>query len=150
MRARWILIHMALVMAAGCFQDTTPQHSDFLPLDYRSSFKSVRPCRVVPKHDNHYQTLFANLTAADPYSAASFPLPAGSVVLAEEYNDPSCTSLIGFRLMAKEAAGYDPANGDWHWQELDANQRVLKDGRLTTCSSCHAQPPCNDFLCSQP
>ena len=150
MRARWLL--MALVSVGGCFQDSTPQHSDLLPLDYQSSgqFKNVRPCRLVQKHDNHYQTLFANLTAADLYSAASFPLPAGSVVVAEEHDDPSCSSLIGFRLMAKEAAGYDPANGDWHWQELDGNQRVLKDGRLTACSSCHAQPPCNDFLCSPP
>jgi hypothetical protein len=52
--------------------------------------------------------------------------------------------------MAKEQPGYDSAAGDWHWQQLDANQRVQKDGHLQTCSSCHAQAPCSDYLCSPP
>jgi hypothetical protein len=52
--------------------------------------------------------------------------------------------------MAKENPGYDPGNHDWHWQRLDSNQRVLEDGKVANCSSCHAQPTCNDYLCAPP
>ena len=143
----------ALVFAAGCFQDSTPQHSAFLPTNtsYHSTFQQVRNCRLVTEHDSHYEVVFANDVASDPYITASYPLPAGSVVVAEEHGDPSCNSLVGYKLMAKEKPGYDSTNGDWHWQQLDDNQRVLKDGRLTACSTCHATttPPCNDYLCAR-
>ncbi len=141
----------ACVLCLGCFQDSTPAHSQFLPLDYQSTFLTVRTCRFNAGHDNKYQRVLANPTAAAPYTTGSYPLPEGSVVVAEEHQDPSCSSLVGYYLMAKEPAGYDRAAGDWHWQQLDDTQRVLKDGHLTTCSSCHAsQPTCNDYLCSPP
>jgi hypothetical protein len=140
----------ACVLATGCFQDSTPQHSDFLPLDYQSAFPEVRTCRAITVHDSGYLRVLANPLAAEPYTIGSYPLPAGSVVVAEQHNDPGCGSLTGFRLMAKEAAGYDSKAADWHWQVLDGNQRVQEDGRLSTCSSCHAQPPCADYLCSPP
>ncbi len=150
-RVLWLVMAMSLV-GTGCFQDSTPQHSGFLPLNYQSTFTIVRTCRLNVQHANQYQVVFADPTfAADPYTNGIYPLPAGSVVVAEEHgNDSFCNSLTGFYLMAKEQPGYDTAVHDWHWQELDANQRVLQDGHLTTCSSCHAQPPCNDFLCSPP
>jgi hypothetical protein len=139
-------------LAAGCFQDSTPQHSPFIPLDYQASFPEVRSCRVVADHGLAYQRVLANPIAATPYTTGSYPLPAGSVVLAEQHSDPSCMSLTGFYLMAKEKPGYDSANADWHWQRLDPNQRVLEDGRLQKCSSCHAQPApaCHDYLCAPP
>ena len=140
------------LLGAGCFQDSTAQHSAFLPLNYQSTFKVVRTCRLNVSHSNQYQRVLADpIFAADPYTNGTSPLPAGSVVVAEEHgNDSSCSSLIGYYLIAKEKPGYDTAADDWHWQQLDGNQRVNQDGHLTTCSSCHAQPPCNDFLCSPP
>ena len=149
-RLQWILWTVCLV-TAGCFQDSTAKHSDFLPLNYQSVFQTVRTCRLNVSHANQYQLVYANAIAADPYTSGTYPLPAGSVVVAEDHgNDPSCNSLNGYHLMAKEKTGYDSAAGDWHWQELDGNQRISQDGRLTTCSSCHAQAPCRDFLCSPP
>jgi len=138
------------LLLAGCFQDSTAQHSAFLPLDYQSSFQVVRACRAITSHDLAYQRVLANSVAADPYVSASYPLPAGGVVVAEQHGDSSCNSLTGFYLMAKEKPGYDNASGDWHWQRLDDNQRVLEDGRLQKCSSCHVQSPCTDHLCSPP
>ena len=150
-RVLWLAMAGCL-LGAGCFQDSTAQHSAFLPLsNYQATFQVVRDCRLNIQHSNQYQLVYANTIAAEPYTNGVYPLPAGSVVFAEEHdNDSSCTSLTGYYLMAKERPGYDSAAHDWHWQELDDNQRVLKDGHLTTCSSCHAQPPCNDFLCSPP
>ncbi len=138
------------LLSGGCFQDSTPQHSTFLPLDYQSKLQVVRTCRPVPDHGLGYQRVLANDVAAVPYTAGNYPLPVGSVVVAEQHTEASCSSLNGFYLMAKEKPGYDPLAGDWHWQRLDLFQRVLEDGRLSTCSSCHAQPTCNDFLCSPP
>jgi hypothetical protein len=146
-----VLMCVACLLGAGCFQDSTQQHSTFLPLNYKSTWQNVRACRLVIQHANQYQLVFANSIAVDPYTAGASPLPAGSVVVAEQHgNDASCNNLLGYYLMAKENPGYDSAAGDWHWQELDINQRVSQDGHLTTCSSCHAKPPCNDFLCSPP
>jgi hypothetical protein len=140
------------LLGTGCFQDSTAQHSAFLPLSYKSTFQVVRTCRLAVPHSNQYQRVLADpIFAADPYTSGTYPLPPGSVVVAEQHgNDSSCNSLIGYYLMDKEKPGYDSAAGDWHWQELDVNQRVIQDGHLTTCSSCHAQPPCHDFLCSPP
>jgi hypothetical protein len=148
------LIGLTLIacLGAGCFQDSTQQHSTFLPLTYKSTYQTVRSCRLVVAHSNQYQVVLADpIYAADPYTNGPYPLPAGSVVVAEQHgSDSSCNSLMGYYLMAKEKPGYASTAGDWHWQELDSNQRVIQDGRLTTCSSCHAQPPCNDYLCSPP
>jgi hypothetical protein len=150
MRIRhWLGLLLAAPLA-GCFQDSTPQHSNFLPLDYPKGFPVVRTCRVVTDHDFAYEKVLANAVAADPYIGGSYPLPEGAVVVGEQHGDPSCSSLSGFFLMAKAQPGYDSAGGDWHWQRLDSNQRVLEDGHLQKCSSCHAQPPCTDHLCSPP
>ena len=150
--SRLLGLTLIACLGAGCFQDSTQQHSAFLPINYQSTFQTVRSCRLNVQHSNQYQRVLADPTfAADPYTSGSYPLPAGSVVVAEEHgNDPSCNNLVGYYLMAKEKPGYASTAGDWHWQELDSNQRIIQDGRLTTCSSCHAQPPCNDFLCSPP
>ena len=142
------MMGVACLLGAGCFQESTPQHSSFLPLnEYPAKFQTVRFCRPSVQHDNRYLKVLSNL--GDPYTT---PPPAGTVVVAEEHGDSNCSSLIDFKVMAKENAGYDSAAGDWHWQVLDNNQDIIKgqDGHLTTCSSCHAkQPPCNgDYLCS--
>jgi hypothetical protein len=141
----------ALAASLGaCFQDSTAQHSAYLPLDYLTTFQFVRTCRAVAAHGLGYQRVLANSVAAALYTAGSTPLPAGSVIVAEQHTEASCGSLTGFYLMTKEQPGYDRNAADWHWQRLDANQRVLEDGRLQKCSSCHAQAPCLDYLCSPP
>jgi len=145
---RWLLVGPCLLLAS-CFQDSTAKHSELLPLDYQSSFQAVRTCRAVTAHGLGYQRVLANTVAADAYTSGN-PLPAGGIVAAEQHSDLSCSSLTGFYLMTKEQPGYDTAAGDWHWQRIDANQRVLEDGRLQKCSSCHAQAPCTDYLCSPP
>lgn len=147
MRTRWLVLLLG-AMTAGCFQDSTAQRSTLLPFDYQTTFQPVRGCRLNLAHDNAYQVVFANAVGAEPYTSRIAPLPAGSVIVAEHHQDPTCSSLTGYTLMAKEGLGYDPPTDDWHWQKLDSNQRVLDDGRLATCSSCHAKPPCSNFLCS--
>lgn len=132
----------------GCFQDSTPQHSSYLPLDYQSTFPVVRDCRLVVGHQNSYEKVFANPIANEAYLAPSYPLPEGSVVVAEQHGDSACNSLSGFLLMAKQSAGYDTSAGDWRWQRLDLNQRIEQDGKLQSCASCHAKCLPADYVCS--
>jgi hypothetical protein len=142
----------AALLLCGCFQDSARKHSDLLPLSYPAGFPTVRDCRLVVGHQNNYQKVLANSVAADAYISRSYPLPAGSVVVAEQHGgDPSCGSLGGYYLVAKEQPGYYSAGGDWHWQRLDVKQRILEDGRLETCASCHAScAAASDYLCSPP
>jgi hypothetical protein len=146
-RLLWVLP----LLLGGCFQDSTPKHSDYLPLDYQSKFRLVRACRQISGHESNYEQVLASpASAADAYSLGTYPLPEGSVIVAEQHGDPSCGSLNGYYLMAKEKAGYDPAGSNWHWQKLDINQRIEEDGKLGTCSSCHAKCASNDGLCAPP
>jgi hypothetical protein len=143
------LVASALLLGA-CFQDSTPQHSSFLPLDYQSTFPTVRDCRLVAGHQNSYEKVLVNPTANEAYLAPSFPLPEGSVVVAEQHSEPSCGSLVGYLLMAKQKPSYDSNAADWRWQKLDLNQRIEQDGKLQSCSSCHAKCLPADYVCSPP
>lgn len=145
----WLVVASVLLLG-GCFQDSTPQHSTYLPLDYQSTFPIVRDCRLVVGHQNSYEKVLANPIGNEPYLTPSYPLPEGSVLVAEQHSEPSCSSLGGYLLMAKQKPGYDSSAGDWRWQRLDVNQRVEQDGKLTTCSSCHAKCLPADYVCSHP
>lgn len=144
----WLLASALLL--GGCFEDSTPQRTTYLPLDYQARFPIVRDCRLVVEHQNRYERVLANPIANEPYLATSYPLPEGSVVVAEQHSDPSCGSLNGYLLMAKEKLGYDSSAGDWRWQKLDVNQRIEQDGKLASCSSCHAKCLPADYVCSPP
>jgi hypothetical protein len=155
MKASTWIAGAALTLLCACFQDSTPQHSHFLPLSgsgqFPDTFPTVRDCRLVAGHENTYQKVLANAVASDPYTSAGYPLPTGSVVVAEQHgDDSSCNSLGGYYLMAKEPPGYDRSSADWHWQQLDANQRIEQDGKLQTCASCHSMCASSDYLCSAP
>ncbi len=140
-----------VLLVGGCFEQDSPARSAVVPVDYQASFGKVRSCRPNPKHDRPYLLVRANSVAKEPYLAGAYPLPEGSVLVAEEYQDPECSSLAGLSVMYKEKAGYDPAAGDWRWQRIDAYRNLLEDGRLPTCSSCHASTcSVRDLTCSQP
>lgn len=145
---RWVALAFLL---AGCFQQDSSPRSTVLPADYQASFVKARSCRANPNHDHPYMLVRANGVAKEPYLGDSFPLPTGSVLVAEEYQDPECNTLLGLTVMYKEKPGYDAKHADWRWQRLDAYRNLLDDGQLPTCASCHASScPTRDLTCSQP
>src|SRR5262249_40895209 len=91
--------------------------------------------------------------AADPYQKDANPLPLGSVVVKEEYGDPQCdyNSLQRWRVMRKEAPGFDPQDGDWHWQYLTPRREVVYNDK-STCITRHVRPDClsRDYMCTLP
>jgi len=123
------------------------------PANYRDTYTEVRDCRFSTEHGGVYIRVLANPIAAQPYINLANPLPVGSIVIKEEYSsDPTCTvqdNLAQWRVMRKEAPGFDPVAGDWHWQWVDPDRSVRFNDK-TTCIGCHTRPEClaRDHMCT--
>jgi hypothetical protein len=87
-------------------------------------------------------------------------MPDGSVIVKVTFESTDCSpaALAGFFVMQKRA-GFDPEGGNWYWQELAADRKVLTDGRDEQCSSCHrGRASCEgfgaesgrDYTCTEP
>lgn len=151
-----------LGISGGCGPGGDPPAASLIPADYDSRFAEVRGCRMTFEHISSYgagaPTISNIRVVLDPgamanYRVAGRTLPVGSTVIKEEYADPTCSTIIGWTVMRKEPAGYDPARGDWRWQRVRASDRqVLEDGRVTRCIGCHDRPECTsrDWQCTEP
>ncbi len=133
---------------------TTPEGPEpILPADYQASYVEVRDCRFSLEHGGVYMRVLASPEAAAAYQANANPLAVGTVVVKEEYSDDQCeaSELLRWRAMRKEAPGFDPADGDWHWQYLTPRREVVYNDK-GTCISCHLQPDCviRDYMCTLP
>jgi hypothetical protein len=123
------------------------------PADYRQTFAQVRDCRFSIEHGGVTIRVFANTTGASPYLREESPLPVGTVVVKEEFDAPDCGNdddLLRWRVMRKEAPGFDPEDGDWHWQWVEPDRSVRFDDKAT-CISCHRDPDClvRDYMCTE-
>ncbi|MBI4584508.1 MAG: cytochrome P460 family protein [Planctomycetes bacterium] len=133
---------------------STPEGPEpILPADYRSSYVEVRNCRFSLEHGGVYIRVLASPEAALKYLENANPLPVGSVIVKEEYSDDHCeaSELLRWRVMGKESPGFDPADGDWHWQWLTSRCEVVYDDKKT-CIGCHLQSDCvrRDYMCTLP
>lgn len=139
-------------VANGLVGCPPPAPTPIFPADYRATFREVRDCRFSIEHGGVSIRVLANEIAADPYLAGANPLPEGSIVLKEEFTGPDCndTDLDRWRVMRKEAAGFDPQFGDWAWQWVDADGSVRFNDK-TTCIGCHIVPEClsRDYMCTE-
>ncbi len=150
-----------VVLAGGCGPDETPAATSLVPTDYARRFPEVRGCRNTIEHASSYGPGTPSISnirvVASPEAMANYrvegrTLPAGSLVIKEEFADSSCSTVIGWTVMRKEP-GYDTAHGDWHWQRVRASDRaVLEDGRVSRCISCHNRTECTsrDWMCTEP
>jgi hypothetical protein len=132
------------------------------PADYRDTYIEVRDCRLGIEHGGEMIRVLANPIAAQPYLKLQNPLPVGSIVIKEEYDfsatdcsDP--TKIMSWSAMRKETPGFDPIDGDWHWQRVAAPSRSIicaaKDdcpGFTCTSAGCHHLPEClaRDYMCT--
>lgn len=158
MRSLTFLGFPALLLSCG--PEDPPAPTSLVPADYASTFVEVRGCRMTSEHTattpglvvSHIRVL-TNPEAATPYRTHAPQLPVGTLVIKEEYADPSCSRLRAWTVMRKEAPGYDPMRNNWRWQRVRASDRaVLVDGRVESCASCHAAAACRarDWQCTVP
>jgi hypothetical protein len=56
-------------------------------------------------------------------------------LLLSEHDAPSDPGPI--LVMQKRSPGYDPEHGDWYFAFLTKELRVMREGKLTDCATCH-------------
>ena len=122
------------------------------PDDYLETFTEVRDCRFSSSHPGMVRVL-VNDAGADAYLAGENPLPTGTIVVKEVFDGTDCddySELGTWAAMRKEAAGFDPEDGDWHWQEVRPDRSVETDTK-TSCIACHSRDECagRDFMCTE-
>lgn len=162
MKARAALLLASLAIpVVSCGPDEEAVNS-LVPDGYAARFTEVRNCRNTIEHiATTTQPMVSNIRvltnpeAAEAYRMNAARLPVGTVIVKEEFDDPSCSraSLRAWTVMRKEPAGYDTAHNDWRWQRVRASDNaVLVDGRVASCISCHNRPACTsrDWQCTVP
>lgn len=121
------------------------------PANYRSTYTEVRNCRFSIEHGGLSIRVLANAIGLQSYLDNAELLPVGSVIVKEEYDGPDCVDadLVRWRVMRKEAPGFDPADSDWHWQWVEKDRSVLFNDK-STCIGCHIRPECRDrdYMCT--
>lgn len=95
-------------------------------------------------------TTYVNELALGAVNTKAGQMPAGSVVVKENYMPDS--TLAAITVMHK-IEGYNPDHSDWFFAkflptgELDAGPNGMAlEGRVGGCQSCHAQKKDNDYL----
>jgi hypothetical protein len=121
------------------------------PANYRDTYTEVRDCRFSIEHGGVTIRVFANDVGAQPYLDDANPLPVGSIIVKEEFAGSTCDDedFVRWRPMRKEAPGFDPEDGDWHWQWVEPDRTVTFDDK-STCIGCHVRPEClaRDYMCT--
>ena len=135
--------------------------------DLRASYTMVRPCRFPGEHSalNGF-TVWVNQKGAASFAAiwqtppGVSELAPGSVVVKELYSGQGCDPKTAERWVAMEKrSGFDPAHGDWFWQEVSSDRKVTVNGADEHCFDCHTgSQSCDgyglaagrDYLCTVP
>jgi hypothetical protein len=141
-------------LAVGCGSGTETDDEPLFADDFAATYREVRSCRRSGDHDLNHVRIVVNATGHDTFVDRGGPFPVGTSVVKVEYADPDCMDLIGFTAMRRDAPGSHPESGDWTWQRLDADRKVVQSGNIPECVSCHAScgvpPDGHDWTCAAP
>ena len=81
----------------------------------------------------------------------SFKAPVGSVSI-KPFNNDGKPGVDGIAVMIKKEPGYDPENGDWHYEMRTPKGELMKKGgmpmagKIGMCIGCHAAASAKDYL----
>lgn len=154
---------MALASAAvatGCVDEPgPPPATPLIPANVEAIWPEARACRTSHEHWLHSVRVVVNPPAWQAYTTwlpldpGNLPFPVGSLLVKTEYDDQFCGHRVGYTVMSKQPKGYWPEGNDWRWQRLDADRKVLADGKLAIdCAHCHqthcAPPVGYDLTCT--
>jgi hypothetical protein len=172
----WLLVLVTLAGVA-CSSSSKPGANDsgtggdagvaIFPATFRGAgFQMVRACRAPGEHSGlNGFTVWVDDADAATYDrilsgGGGQQMPYGAVVIKELFNDRDCTVVDRWVAM-KKTADFDPAHGDWYWQDVAPTRAVLREGQLPACSDCHEGTPDGtcagfgtmngmDYLCTAP
>lgn len=146
---------VASLASAGCGPEPESGPEPLFPADADTAWNELRDCRHSHEHELRFIRVFASPDAEAPYLALSpdMPYPVGARLVKFEYDDANCTDLLGYTALEKLPAGVAPAGGDWLWQRVGPNRKVLEEGAMPRCINCHqdhCEPPNGyDLTCAE-
>ncbi|WP_051694461.1 cytochrome P460 family protein [Desulfohalovibrio reitneri] len=92
-----------------------------------------------------YLTTYVNDTAMQAIKRMDVPLPAGSIIVKENYNKDK--KLMAVTAMEK-MDGFAPDSGDWYYIKYTSDGEIQASGDVESCRTCHAQASHHDYLFS--
>ncbi len=84
---------------------------------------------------------------------STFTVPVGTVSI-KTANMDGIAGVDAYAVMVKKPAGYDTANGDWHYEMRMPDGTIMNDpmtnqpmsGPIPMCIECHAAAKAKDYL----
>lgn len=146
MKTTLLFSSILLFGVAGCEVEVDP--NAFFPQDYTTTMTQLGGCRVSSTHSDPYYLLHITSTSKDAFNAG-MPLPKDTVVLKTQYHDKDCTDFSRWTVMKKREAGFDTANFDWEWQNVDGEGQIAEQGKIGYCINCHKALMCAEEVCSK-
>jgi len=122
---------------------------------FERSYREMRDCRVSHEHDLHSIRVLASPSAQEPYAALSpdVPYPEGATLVKLEYDDEECNELVLYTAYRKLAPDTNLVGGDWWWQRVSPDRKVIEEGapwRCLNCHTVHCAPPYGfDLTCAE-
>lgn len=97
-------------------------------------------------HEKRLVTIYVNKTGADAYRKLSAPLPEGTIIAKETFEDKNGKpgKLVEISVMKKLKAGQSKDSGDWYFAVLNPDG-TLKEENGKTCIECHSFSA-NDYV----
>lgn len=103
-------------------------------------------------HASSYGVIYVNNLAREAMlSAQPSTLPAGSIIVREEFAkiDDKQPQLVA--VMVKRASGFSPKSGDWEYLLVDgALKKIRERQKKGVCLDCHQSQRSRDFVFSVP
>lgn len=110
------------------------------PADFAETYTVARPCFLTHEHELRYVQVFADALAYPTYTEFEDPYPVGATIVKIEYDSPDgCEDITQLTAMKKLAAGENTPGGDWWWQQVSPDRRVLEEGAPFRCINCHTE-----------
>ncbi len=125
--------------------DATALWNHLQKVNYAASYKLFPgKGRMYPGSQPHgaFLTTYVNDAAFDALRGGSARLPAGSILVKENYMPDR--SLAAVTVMYK-VAGFDASNNDWYWLKRSADGTVEASGKPAGCIACH-KPAARDYV----
>jgi hypothetical protein len=92
-----------------------------------------------------YLTTFVNDKALEAIHSKTPMLPAGSIVVKENYtNDKKLAAVTAIY----KISNFDPEVNDWYWLKYTPDGTIAAKGKVDGCISCHVRAKSSDWLFS--
>jgi hypothetical protein len=114
--------------------------------DYKSYTPMSASLFKSESHQKRLVMIYANGVGLEAYKAKAGPMPEGTVIVKENFEDAGGKpgKLLELSVMQKLAKGASPATGDWYFATLNSAGKLDKENPKE-CAECHSFSP-TDYI----